>query len=122
VIVVLDTEVFAGISTADLMVFRWLGATGRHRIVVLDTQAPGYTNWLATLEAVRSVATSLYREVGGIYDSFGVFLAPWPSAASIEAAPAEFIRQALRIFRILGKRVVREEQELYPLVDRLDTL
>lgn len=53
-IVVLDAEVFAKASTADLMVFRWLGATGRHRVVVLDTRAPVYATWLATLdEATR---------------------------------------------------------------------
>ncbi|MEO7331861.1 MAG: hypothetical protein ABI193_25015 [Minicystis sp.] len=50
-IVVLDAEVFAKTSTADLMVFRWLGATGRHRIVLLDEKAPAYTAWLATLDA-----------------------------------------------------------------------
>lgn len=48
-IVVLDTEVFVKTSTADLMVFRWLGATGRHRVVVVDEKAPAYTAWLAAL-------------------------------------------------------------------------
>lgn len=50
-IVTLDAEVFARTSTADLMVFRWLGATGRHRIVVVDEEAPAYTAWLAALDA-----------------------------------------------------------------------
>ncbi len=58
--------------------------------------------------------------MGGLYDTLGSFLAAWPSAAAIEAAPGEFIRQAMRVFRVLGKRMLREEAELYPLVDRLD--
>ncbi|WP_437793721.1 hypothetical protein [Sorangium sp. So ce693] len=52
--VLIEAEVFAGTSTADLMVLLWLGATRRHRIVVLDDQAPAYTAWLAGLdEATR---------------------------------------------------------------------
>ncbi|WP_437568314.1 hypothetical protein [Sorangium sp. So ce542] len=48
--VLLEAEVFAETSTADLMVLLWLGATRRHRIVVLDDQAPAYTSWLEGLD------------------------------------------------------------------------
>lgn len=71
-------------------------------------------------QAIRVTADALYDEVGKIYDSFGNFLQAWPSSASIEQSPNEFVREAFRVFRILGKRMAREEVELYPLVDRLD--
>jgi hypothetical protein len=71
-------------------------------------------------DTIREAAENLHHEVGDVYDAFGRFLSTWQSAAQIEEAPAEFIRQALRVFRTLGKRMLREETELYPLVDRLD--
>jgi hypothetical protein len=71
-------------------------------------------------EAARARAHELFSEVGGIYDAFHEFLKAWPSAASIEENPAEFIRQTGKVLRILGKRMMREEAELYPLVDALE--
>jgi len=80
-----------------------------------------YPRLLAHPEAeIREHAAALFGEVGGIYDALGAFLQAWPTAAAIEAAPGDFIRQAMRVFRLLGKRMLREEAELYPLVDRLD--
>jgi hemerythrin-like domain-containing protein len=68
-------------------------------------------------EAVRRQAEELLGEVGEVYDAFGAFLVGWPTAASIEAAPSEFIRQAVKVFRLLAKRMLREEHQLYPLVE-----
>jgi hypothetical protein len=67
--------------------------------------------------AIRAQAEALMSEVGGVYDAFGAFLETWATAASIEAAPGEFIRQTARVLRLLGKRMVREENELYPMVE-----
>lgn len=69
---------------------------------------------------VRAQADALFAEVGTIYQAFGALLEEWPSAAAIEQRPLEFIRQTLKVFRLLGKRMLREESELYPLVDSLE--
>jgi hypothetical protein len=71
-------------------------------------------------ETVRARATELFSEVGAIYDAFNQFLCNWPNAAAIEANPSEFSRQMGRALRMLGKRMMREEAELYPLVDAID--
>ena len=69
---------------------------------------------------VRAQADALFSEVGGIYEAFGALLEDWPSATEMEQRPADFIRQAYKVFRLLGKRMIREENELYPLVDTLE--
>ena len=69
---------------------------------------------------VRDQAEALFSEVGSVYDAFGALLKEWPSAAEMAERPADFIRQTLKVFRLLGKRMVREENELYPLVDTLE--
>jgi len=68
-------------------------------------------------QAVRRQAEELLSEVDGVYDAFGALLKAWPTAASIAAAPSDFIRQATKVFRVLGKRMLREEHQLYPLVE-----
>lgn len=69
---------------------------------------------------VRDRAEALFSEVGSVYDAFGALLKEWPTAAEMAQRPADFIRQTLKVFRLLGKRMLREESELYPLVDTLE--
>ncbi|MFO0762840.1 MAG: hemerythrin domain-containing protein [Byssovorax sp.] len=69
---------------------------------------------------VRDQAQALFDEVGGIYAVFGALLNDWPSAAEMEARPADFVRQTMKVFRLLGKRMLREENELYPMVDAIE--
>jgi hypothetical protein len=70
--------------------------------------------------AIRGRAQALFDEVGGIYDAFAGYSAAWPTAASIEADPGGFAKQTRELFTTLAVRMVRENQELYPLVDSLD--
>lgn len=69
--------------------------------------------------AVRQRASALFDEVDGLYDAFEQYLRAWPSAAEIAASPTEFARQTMKVFRTLGSRMRREEEELYPLADEL---
>jgi hypothetical protein len=71
-------------------------------------------------ETIKAQAADLFAEVGKIYDAFEQFVKAWPSAAAIEAEPAEFIKQTGKALRMLGKRMMREESELYPLVDAVE--
>lgn len=51
-IVLLEAEVFVEAAPTELLVLLWLGATGRHRIAVLDETAPAYIAWLAQQDEV----------------------------------------------------------------------
>jgi hypothetical protein len=66
---------------------------------------------------VRARAAELYGEVGTLYSTFHAHTARWPSVASIEASPAEFVDQTRALLMRLAVRMVRENDELYPMVD-----
>ena len=68
-IVLLEPDVFVEAASADLMVLLWLGATGRHRIAVLDEKAPAYIAWLGQQDEItrsewqRVVGESVLQQV-----------------------------------------------------------
>ena len=68
---------------------------------------------------VRARATALYEEVKRIYASFESYARRWPSAEAIAADPAGFVRDTRDVMRILGTRMRRENDELYPMADRV---
>ena len=69
-------------------------------------------------ERLRALARSFQDELGGIYGSFFTYVQRWPSAEAVQAEPVEFIRQTREVFKLLARRMVRENEELYPAVDR----
>lgn len=69
-------------------------------------------------EAVREKAGALFREVKTLYGSFSLYSKRWPTTASIEADPAAFARDTKKVLMTLWMRMQRENDELYPLVDR----
>ncbi|MCC6643974.1 MAG: hemerythrin domain-containing protein [Polyangiaceae bacterium] len=66
---------------------------------------------------VRDAAARLLDECGPLYDEFHDFLGCWPTAASIRADAPRFARDARRVFRKLGARMMKENDTLYPLAD-----
>jgi hypothetical protein len=70
--------------------------------------------------AVRGRARELFSEVGGLYDTFHAYAERWPSVASIEADPFVFVDQTRDVLTRLAFRLVRENEELYPLVEAAD--
>ncbi len=66
---------------------------------------------------VRNTARALFDEVKGIYSGFGAFTKRWPSTESIVADPATYARESKKVLKTLWMRMVRENDELYPLVD-----
>ncbi len=66
---------------------------------------------------VRDKARELYDEVGTLYGTFGDYTRRWPHTASVEADPAGFAEDTRRVLEQLGRRMFREHEELYPLVD-----
>lgn len=69
-------------------------------------------------ERVRSLAKTYIDEMGGIAEEFARYMANWPSANSIKSAPGRFISETGQIFSALAKRIERENNELYPLIDQ----
>jgi serine/threonine protein kinase len=68
---------------------------------------------------IRATARALFDEVKGIYSSFGAFTKRWPSTDSIVADPSAYARECQRVLKTLWARMVRENDELYPLADRV---
>jgi hypothetical protein len=68
--------------------------------------------------AVRRLAQRLFEEFGGIYDALAAHHGKWSSVEVIEANSSAYARDTLDVFEKLKLRVVRENDELYPLADR----
>jgi hypothetical protein len=66
---------------------------------------------------IRAQAKGLLDEVQKLYSTFGTYADRWCAAGAIEGNPAEFIRATMETFRLIGKRMMRENGELYPMVD-----
>ena len=80
-----------------------------------------YPRLLAHPDAgVRATADRLQDEVGGLYQSVGAYLERWPTSQSISTNAPDFARETFDVLRALGKRMKREDRELYPLVDAHD--
>ena len=55
--------------------------------------------------------------MGGLAASYSIFMERW-DALSIHADWAHYRKEARAISQALGNRIVRENRELYPLVER----
>jgi hemerythrin-like domain-containing protein len=68
--------------------------------------------------AVREKARRFKEEMGGIRGAVEAFAARWPTEAAIAAQPEAFAAETRSILDALGKRIEREDGELFPLADR----
>jgi hypothetical protein len=66
---------------------------------------------------VQERARGLLDEVRHIYGVFGKYERRWPDAQAIASNAAVFVRETFDVLRILGRRMAREDAELYPLAD-----
>ena len=77
-----------------------------------------YPRLLAHPDAgVRETANRLQGEVGDLYKNVGTYLERWPTSQKISSNAPDFARETFDVLRALGKRMKREDRELYPLVD-----
>lgn len=67
-------------------------------------------------EEVRAAATRLHEELGGLYEAFDAYERRYPDAASLVLDTKRFIADTLGIFAVLGRRMRRENDELYSKV------
>jgi hypothetical protein len=68
--------------------------------------------------ALKSTAASFAQEMGGIAKAFSAYGSKWTGAA-IKADRAGFARETGQVVDILLNRIKRENDTLYPMVDRL---
>jgi hypothetical protein len=66
---------------------------------------------------VRARVSALFEEVKRIYSSFELFARRWATADAIAADPTTFAKETREALRLLGRRLRRENEELYPLAD-----
>jgi hypothetical protein len=66
---------------------------------------------------VSTRARMLYDDVKRVYDAWDVYARVWLEPGAIERDDAGFRRATHDIMRTLGRRMARENSELYPLVD-----
>lgn len=67
---------------------------------------------------VTATAKRFMTEMGGISEAFNKYYEKWTTQAIRDQSDA-FIRETQRLFNILGQRIERENNELYPLADKL---
>ena len=65
----------------------------------------------------RGVAEAFQQEMGGLARTFAGYNEKW-QANEIAADPAGFARDTHAVFAAIGRRIARENAELYPLADR----
>jgi len=66
-----------------------------------------------------SVASQFAKEMGHIGASYKEYLAKYPTGAAISEKAQAFCSETNAVFALLGKRIQREEADLYPLADAL---
>ena len=71
----------------------------------------------ADVDNSKAMATTFQAEMGGIGQVFTAYNQKW-QAGTIGADPAGFVRETQDLFGALGKRIERENGQLYPLADR----
>ena len=74
---------------------------------------------LMKLDAQASkMAGRFMEEMGGLAEVFSTYNAKWQVSA-IRSDPEGFAAETRKVFTALGKRIARENAELYPLADKI---
>ncbi len=70
-------------------------------------------------EHVRVLAKKYIDEIGSIAQVFTNYIKKWPNPHTIQDNTSGFIHETKSLFQVLSKRIDKEDNELYELVDRL---
>jgi hemerythrin-like domain-containing protein len=68
---------------------------------------------------VAELARRFQDEMGGLKEAFGGYLSRWPAAAQIQKDPGQFVKETKGIFEALSRRIDKDNQGLYAVVDRV---
>lgn len=72
----------------------------------------------STNPQVRSKADQFKKEMGSIGKTVESFAKKW-QPDTIKSNPAVFINETKDLFKVLGNRIDRENNDLYPMLDQL---
>jgi hemerythrin-like domain-containing protein len=70
-------------------------------------------------QSIRSLGESYSKEMTTITDAYMKFSKDWLSPAAIEKDPSSFIASARKVFGLLGKRIEKENRELYTALEKI---
>ncbi len=94
--------------------------TGLLRIHFVQEDKTLYPYMMASTNGLASdTARAFSAEMGGLSQTFEHFAQRWTSSAALLADPEGFRRESAVVFEALGKRIVRENEQLYPLADAI---
>jgi len=80
-----------------------------------------YPSMIASADTqAAAVARTFASEMGSLAESVGAFGERWLSAKRIASQFEDFRVDALSVVTVLGDRIRRENDELYPLADNLN--
>jgi hypothetical protein len=71
---------------------------------------------------VAAIATRYKNDLGNLLPRFNFYIENWLDKTKIQNNPTDFIKSTDEILKALLYRVEAEDNELYPLVDKLNTL
>ena len=71
----------------------------------------------STIPATRMLATRFADEMGGLAATYLAYSTRW-TVVAVEADWAGFAADTRTVMRALRQRILREERELYPMLDR----
>lgn len=66
---------------------------------------------------VRSLAKKYFKEMGGISAEFKRYVAKWSQVITVQKNPDDFISETRGVFDGLLRRIDKEDNELYTLVE-----
>ena len=68
---------------------------------------------------IATMARRYQKEMGGLAEAYVKDSERWKQGGAIEAEAGDFTAQTSEVFGKLATRIQREDEELYPLVDKL---
>ena len=113
-----DAKVAAGAAQIRATLSQLAGAVRLHLATEDQTLYPALAK--CSDAKVAAMATSFQNEMGGIKKAFEDYSKKWGTPDSIKTNPKDFIKDSKAVFEVLGKRIARENNELYAAADKLD--
>jgi len=71
-------------------------------------------------ESIQALAKRFSNEMGFIAEAALSYNEQWQTARLIQADPAKFISDTKSLFAVLGKRIEKENNQLYSALDKLE--
>ena len=74
---------------------------------------------IAEDETVKNKAVEFKEEMGSIDNTFQEYISRWSSGFRIQENPSDFVNESKILFDSLGKRIEKENNNLYVIIDEM---